>query len=71
MNDVLDGRVARPRGGVFGAIHQRCAHRVQAGHKLAIGANHIKNSFAHAGHELLVNRHVGAVCEFNADLGNV
>ena len=71
VNDVLDGRVARPRSGVFGAIHQRCTHGVQAGHKLAIGTNHIKNRFAHAGHELLVDSHVSAVCEFNADVGNV
>jgi len=44
---------------------------MQARYEFAIYADHIKHGLAHAGHELLVDCHVGAVGQLNADVGNV
>jgi hypothetical protein len=58
MHDVL-GLVARPLGrpGQRPEGRPRCARRAQ----IAVGAEHVVHSLAHAGHDLLVDGHVGAV----------
>ena len=71
VHDVFGAGVARPGGFVFFTSSQRRAHGVHAGHKLAIGAQHVKHSFAHAGHDLLVHHHVGAVAQLYADVADV
>ncbi|MNK26621.1 hypothetical protein D3C87_449590 [compost metagenome] len=69
MDDVLGG-VARP-GHVGFTGGQGLAHRVQAGHEVAVGAQHVVNLLAHARHDAHVDGHVGAVGEFNADVRDV
>ena len=71
VHDVLDRRVAGPAAGVLLAFGQRRAHGVHAGHELAIGAQHSEHRFAHARHEFLVHRHIGAVGQLDADVGDV
>ena len=68
MHDVL-GFVARPAD-VFVARVQRCAHGVHAGHELAVLAQHLIHGLAHAGHDFHVDRHVGAVGQLDADVGD-
>ena len=69
VHDVF-GFVTRPFH-ISLAGGQRCAHRMHARYKSAVGADHVINCLAHAGHDALVDCHVGAVREFNADVGNV
>src|SRR5690606_35569865 len=61
----------RPAGGVLFASGQRCAHGVHTGHELAFGAEHVEHGLAHAGHQLLIHGHVGAVGQFDPDVGDV
>ena len=69
MHDVF-GFVARPfHIGLAGS--QRRAHGVHARHKCTVGADHVIDSLAHAGHDALVDCDIGAVREFNADVGDV
>ena len=68
MHDVL-GLVARPFH-VRLAGSERRAHGVHAGHKVAIGAQHVENRLAHARHDLHVNGDIGAVRKLDADMRN-
>ena len=69
VNDVL-GRAARPLHiGLTG--FQRCTHGVHAGHKGAVHAQHVVYRAAHTRHDALVHRHIGAVGQLDADVGNV
>ena len=69
MHDVF-GFVARPFH-IGLASGQRSAHGVHARHKCTVCADYVVHRFAHAGHDALVDRHVGAVREFDTDVGNV
>ncbi len=69
MDDVLDLGVAGPcRIGL--ARCQWCTHGVDTGDELAIGAQYVEHSLAHAGHDFHVHGHVGAVRQFDTDVGN-
>ncbi len=70
VNDVLGVGVARP-GHVLLTSGQGGTHGVHARHELAIGAEHIDHALAHAGHQLHVDGHVGAVGQLNANVGDV
>ena len=69
MHDVL-GLVARPFH-VGLACSQRSAHGVHARHKIAVGSQHVVHRAAHAGHDALVDRNIGAVADLDADVRNV
>ena len=71
MHDVLGGWVAGPRCGVSLTGRQGRAHGVHARHKIALRAQHIEHGLAHAGHDFLVHRHVGAVGQLDADVADV
>ena len=68
VHDVL-GFVARPAH-VLLACLQRRTHGVHAGHEFAVFAQHLINGLAHAGHDLHVDRHIGAVGQLDADVGD-
>ena len=50
VDDVLVVRVARPRD-VLRAVGQRHPDRVQAGHEVAVVAEHVERRLAHPGHD--------------------
>ena len=54
-----------------GRVLERHADRVQAGHELAVGAEHVERGLAHAGHDPHFDRHVGRVGELHADVALV
>ena len=68
VHDVLLLLVAGP-GHVRLAGRQRHAHRMHAGHELAV-AEHVEHLAAHAGHDAHVDGHVGRVGELDADMGD-
>ncbi len=68
MADVL-GLVARPLD-VGLAGFQRVADAVQAGHEDAVAAELVEHRTPHAGHDAHVDHHVGAVRQFDADVGD-
>lgn len=68
VHDVL-GLVARP-GHVLLAGFQRSAHGVHAGNEVAFHTQHVVHGTAHAGHDLHVHGDVGAVGQFDADVGD-
>ena len=71
VHDVFHIGVAGPAGLVLLACSQGSAHGVHAGNELAIGTQHVEHGLAHAGHQLLVHYHIGAVGQFDADVGDV
>ena len=56
-------------GGAVGE-HERVADRVDAGHELAVVAEHVEDGLAHAGHDPHVHHDVGGVGELHADVGD-
>jgi hypothetical protein len=68
VDDVFGG-IARPRD-IGLAFCERHADRVHAGHELAVGAEHVVDGLAHARHDAHVDRHVGRVGQFDADMGD-
>ncbi len=69
VHDVFGGGVARPRHVGLAGL-QRRAHGVHARHKVAVGAKYLVHRRAHAGHELHVDRDVGAVRQLNPNVCN-
>ena len=69
VDDVF-GRVARPFH-IGLARLQRRAGGVHAGHEIAIHTQHVVHGLAHAGHDALVHGHIGAVGQFDPDVGDV
>ena len=69
MHDVF-GFVARPFH-IGLSSGQRSAHGVDTRHKGAVCADHVVHRFAHARHDALVDSHVGAVREFDTNVGDV
>ena len=69
VNDVLGG-IARP-GHVLLASGQRLAHRMHAGHEVAVFAEHVVHGPAHTRHQPHVDRHVRAVGQLHADVRDV
>ena len=68
VHDVL-GLVARPAD-IFIVRFQGRAHGVNARYEFAVGSQHLIHRFAHAGHDLHIHCHIGAVGEFDANVGN-
>ena len=52
------------------ARFERGADGVDAGHEFAIGAEHVEDLLAHAGHRAHVGDDVGGVGDFEADVGD-
>ena len=69
VDDVLGG-IAGP-GHVGLAVRQRLAHRMDAGHEVAVGAQHVIDLLAHARHDAHVDDHIGAVGQFDANVRDV
>jgi len=69
MDDVLGGGVAGPAG-IFLPGFQGSAHGMDAGHESAVATQHVEDALAHAGHDAHVGHHVGAVGQFDADVGD-
>ena len=69
VHDVF-GLVARPFH-IGLARGQRCAHGVHARHKSAVHAQHVIHRTAHARHDALVDRNIGAVADLDANVRNV
>ena len=73
VGDVLVLGVAGPRHvGPGGAVleHERVADGVQAGHEVAVVAQHVEHRLAHAGHDPHVDGHVRRVGQLDADVGD-
>ena len=68
MHDVLVLRVARP-GHVGLPGRQGGTDAVHAGHELALGAERFGDRASHARHDAHVGDDIGAVGDFDADLG--
>ena len=69
VNDVL-GLAAGPGGLVLLAVLQRCADGMHAGHEFAVGADHVVHGATHAGHQLHVDGHIGAVGQLDTHMGD-
>ena len=52
------------------ARHGACADRVEAGHELTVGAEHLEGAAAHAGHDPHGHGHVGRVGDLDPDVGD-
>ena len=52
------------------AVEQRRADRVQAGHEVAVVAEHVERGLAHPGHDPHRRGHVGRVGQLHADVGD-
>ena len=69
VNDVLDGRVARPLD-VGLAGFERGADGVHARHELAIGAENVMDGLAHAGHGAHVDDNIRRIGNLDTDMGD-
>ena len=71
MDDVLalDVGLAGP-GDILLPRRQRRAHRVDARNEEAVFAQHVQHRATHPGHDLHIDHDVGAVGDFDADLGD-
>ncbi len=69
VDDVLVVGVARP-GDILDAVAEGHAHRVQAGHELAVLAEAVQRVLAHPGHDPHRGGHVGRVGQLHADVGD-
>ncbi len=72
MGDVLviDVRGAGPDD-IFLVRFQRGADRMHAGYEFAVVTQDIQNLLAHAGHDPLVDHHIGRVGDLEPDVGDV
>ena len=66
VHDVL-GFVARPFH-IGLTLRQGRAYAVHAGHEVAVSTQHLIHRAAHAGHDALVDGHIGAIAQFDADM---
>jgi hypothetical protein len=57
-------------GHILLARGQRRTNTVHAGHELAVLAQHLQHRLAHAGHDALVDDHIGRVGDLDADVGD-
>ena len=69
VDDVLVVGVAGP-GDVLLAFLERHAHRVQAGHEVAVVAERVERAGPHPGHDPHRCRDVGRVGQLHADVGD-
>ena len=69
VHDVL-GFVARPFH-IGLPLRQGRAYAVHAGHEVAVSTQHLVHRAAHAGHDALVDGHIGAIAQFYADVRDV
>ena len=66
---VLDARGTGP-GHVRLAGFQRRAHRVHAGDEFTVCPQGVQDRLTHAGHDALVDHHIGGVGDLDADVGD-
>ena len=70
VHDVFGVGIARPRD-VGLTLGEGLADRVNTGHEIAIGTEHVEYRRTHASHDLHVDHDVGRVGDLDADLGDV